>query len=175
MPTTRRKKSGSTPTPMPGLVFNEIELVTEQKRPTTTKKRAKRVVSQTSSFKKQPPPKSTPTPPGVNPVHELHKRKRLMWLGVGIFTAIILMFRVWVFTLDVSFLSWQHAPERALVEKSKDYWNSLSNENAQAATPTSTLQYELNKEQIKTTLQNALQQLTTGNSTTPSTTIQNSP
>ena len=86
-----------------------------------------------------------------------------LWIGVSIFTAIILVLWGWATSINLASFNWNKTPEKKLVEKSQNDWNELFNDEK------SQIKTEQMKLQIKNILNTIITEVNT--TTTATTTI----
>ena len=72
--------------------------------------------------------------------------KMWLWIGVSSISAIILVLWGWATSISLSSFSWNKTPEKKLVDKSRDNWNVLFNDEAS----------RIKNEQIKLQIKNVL-------------------
>ena len=88
--------------------------------------------------------------------------KMWLWIGVSIFTAIILVLWGWATSINLASFNWNKTPEKKLVEKSQNDWDALFNSE----------QSRIKNEQMKLRIKNILNTIITEvNTTTNSSTI----
>jgi hypothetical protein len=109
--------------------------------------------------KKQLPPeeKSQPAVPvytGYNPV-----ARRWLWILVSTFTIIIGIMWLWATKISFSYINWNRAPEKKILDTGKTDWDSLFNSETSLTQQT----------QIKAQLKNMLQKITETTTSTSST------
>lgn len=88
------------------------------------------------------------------------KAKMWLWIGVSVITAIILVLWGWATSISLSSFSWEKTPEKKLVEKSQNDWDTLFN-NEEA---------RIKNEQMKLQIKNILNIIITEVNTTTSAT-----
>ena len=106
------------------------------------------------------------------PYPENPKAKMWLWIGVSIFTAIILVLWGWATSINLASFNWNKTPEKKLVEKSQNDWNELFNDEKS----------QIKTEQMKLQIKNILNTIIAGtnsssiaaSATTTSTTTLNS-
>lgn len=96
--------------------------------------------------------------PGQYP--ENPKAKMWLWVCVGIVSAIILVLWGWATSISLSSFSWEKTPEKKLMEKSQNDWDTLFN-NEQAR-----IKNERMKSQIKNILNTIITEVNTTTSAT---------
>ncbi len=97
------------------------------------------------------------------PYQENPKAKMWLWIGVSSITAIILVLWGWATSISLASFSWEKTPEKKLVEKSQNEWDTLFNNE----------QTRIKNEQMKLQIKNILNtiadevNITTGTTSTP--------
>ncbi len=87
--------------------------------------------------------------------------KMWLWIGVSVITVIILVLWGWATSISLASFSWDKTPEKKLVEKSQNDWNTLFN-NEEA---------RIKNEQMKLQIKNILNTISAqSNSTSTSST-----
>ena len=94
------------------------------------------------------------------PYQENRTAKMWLWIGVSVFTAIILVLWGWAISIRLSSFSWDKTPEGKLVQTSKTDWNTLFNNE----------ETRIKNEQLKLQLKNLLNKITTETGSPTSTT-----
>lgn len=96
----------------------------------------------------------------VGPHQENPKAKMWLWIGVSSISAIILVLWGWATSVSLSSFSWDKTPEKKLMEKSRNNWNAIFNDEA------SQIKNDRMKLQIKNILNTIITEVNTTTSAT---------